>query len=263
MASRKKHKKNAKFPQPSSQPNPKLREVDVPDDPVLRFTPTAWAKLQYFCHRGDTEIGGFGLTSFGNSGGDRDLLLIEDFMTVKQEVSAVTVSFDDEAVADLFVDQVEAGRKPEQFARIWLHTHPGRSAEPSGVDEETFARVFGASDWAVMFILAKGGATYARLRFNIGPGGEVRIPVEVEYGEAFGPSDHAAWEAEYQTNIHPEPAAVMMSGAWGDDDVIGADNMGLFDADDEWAELELLARVRDADPDELEELFGYDNEVIL
>jgi proteasome lid subunit RPN8/RPN11 len=166
--------------------------------PVLRFTPTAWAKLQYFCHRGDTEIGGFAITAAD------DLLLVEDFVTVCQSVSGATVAFDDTAVAEFFEAQVDAGRRPEQFARIWAHSHPGKSPTPSSVDEETFDRVFGACDWAIMFILARNGATYARLRFNVGPGGAVAIPVEVDYSMPFSAADHAAWEAEYQANIFPE-----------------------------------------------------------
>ena len=31
--------------------------------PTLRFTPDAWAKLLFFCHYGDTEIGGFGVSA--------------------------------------------------------------------------------------------------------------------------------------------------------------------------------------------------------
>ena len=106
-------------------------------------------------------------------------------MTVKQRVTVASVAFDDAAVADFFDQQIDLGRKPQQFLRIWLHTHPGDSASPSSTDEETFARVFGNSDWAVMFILARGGQTYARLRFNVGPGGHVQIPVEVDFHRPF------------------------------------------------------------------------------
>lgn len=171
--------------------------------PVLRFTPTAWAKLQFFCHRGDTEIGGFGVTA------DDDPFLIEEFVTVKQLVTSVTVSFDDEAVADFFETQVDQGRRPQQFGRIWCHTHPGDSPNPSITDEETFARVFGHCDWAVMFILARGGETYARLRFNIGPKGEVEVPVCVDYSGAFDCSDHDAWEAAYKAHVEPEPEMLL------------------------------------------------------
>lgn len=173
----------------------RLPERAFDAQPILKFTPSAWAKLQFFCHQGESEIGGFGLTPKEN------LLLIEEFLTVKQTTTEVSVDFHDEAVADLFETQVDVGRKPEQFARIWLHTHPGDCPNPSMTDEETFERVFGRCDWAVMFILARTGKTYARLRFNVGPGGNVLIPVQVDYGQTFKGSDHAAWLDEYGHNV--------------------------------------------------------------
>ena len=48
-----------------------------------------------------------------------------------------------------------------------------------------------------MFILARGGQSYARLRFNVGPGGDLDLPVSVDYSRPFTGSDHAAWKAEY------------------------------------------------------------------
>lgn len=180
-----------------SKAAPRRRRESAPP-PVLRFSPTAWAKLLYFRDRSDTEVGGFGVTDA------KDPLLVQEFVTVEQRVTSVSVSFDDGAVADFFDSQVDAGRKPEQFGRIWLHTHPGDSPQPSVVDEETFERVFGRCEWAVMFVLARGGKTYARLRFNVGPGGEGEIPVEVDYRRPFGPSDHEAWEIEYRANIRKD-----------------------------------------------------------
>ncbi len=165
--------------------------------PVLRFTPYAWAKLYFLCHFGDTEIGAFGIANV------RDRLLIEDLALVKQQATAVTVKFDDDSVADFFDSQVDQGRKPEWFARCWCHTHPGASPNPSAVDEETFARVFGTCDWAVMFILARSGKSYARLRFNVGPGGETVIPVEVDYDRSFPGSNLEAWATEYEKYVMP------------------------------------------------------------
>lgn len=166
--------------------------------PALRFIPTAWAKLLYFRDKSDNEVGGFGITE------PDDLLCVRDFITVKQEVTPVSVKFDDEAVADFFENQVDLGRKPEQFARIWLHSHPGDSPEPSIIDEETFERVFGGCQWAVMFVLAQNNHTYAKVSFNVGPGGHVLIPVVVDYGHEFGPSNHEKWDAEYSANIQVE-----------------------------------------------------------
>ena len=177
---------------------PQREHVKSPANPALRFTPYAWAKLEFFCDLGESEIGGFGIAPAD------DLLLVEDFVTIKQRTSCVSVAFDDESVADFFEAQVDVGRKPEQFGRIWLHSHPGDSPIPSSVDEETFVRVFGRCDWAVMFVLARNGQTYARLRFNVGPKGELLIPVQVDFSVPFAGSDHEAWEEEYERNIHEE-----------------------------------------------------------
>ena len=157
----------------------------------LRFSPTAWAKLLYFRDRGGTEVGGFGVTPAA------DLLYVEDVRLVGQACTVVSVAFDDLSVAEFFDEQVDTGRRPAQFGRIWIHTHPGESAEPSCVDEETFARAFGNSDWSVMFILACGGRTYCRLQFSIGPGGDFQIPVAIDFDRDFAPSDFKSWALEY------------------------------------------------------------------
>lgn len=166
--------------------------------PSLRFSPYAWAKLLYLRDRGDTEIGGFGLSD------ERDPLLVVDVLTVKQLCSAVTVAFDDVAVADLFDALVDRGLKPDRFARIWIHTHPGDCPLPSSVDEDTFARVFGRADWSVMAIVARNDASYARLAFHAGPGGALEIPVTVDYRAPFMGSDFALWEAEYLAHVIEE-----------------------------------------------------------
>jgi proteasome lid subunit RPN8/RPN11 len=167
--------------------------------PVLRFSPTAWAKLLYLRDAGDTEIGGFGITPTD------DLLFVEDIGLVNQSCTWVHVEFDDASVADFFDAQVDAGRRPEQFGRIWIHTHPGTSPQPSGTDEATFARVFGNAHWALMFILARGGQTYARLRFNTGPGGALLVPAQVDYSRPFAGSAVDLWQAEYLDNVSVPP----------------------------------------------------------
>ena len=161
------------------------------EPPTLRFSPTAWAKLLFLRDLGDSEVGGFGISTAD------DLLFIEDVQLVRQVCTGVSVAFDDQAVADFFDRQVDEGRRPEQFARAWVHTHPGNSPQPSPTDEDTFARVFGRTDWALMFILARGGQSYARLRFHVGPGGELDLPVRVDYSRPFAASNPAAWQEEY------------------------------------------------------------------
>ena len=147
---------------------------------------------------GDTEVGGFGITPAD------DLLFVEDVQLVKQVCSWAHVAFDDESVADFFDQQVDAGRQPEQFARIWVHTHPGDCPQPSMTDEETFDRVFGRSDWAIMFILARKGKSYARLRFNVGPCADLEISVEIDCSRPFAGCDTDAWTREYLANVYPD-----------------------------------------------------------
>ena len=195
--------------------------------PVLRFSPTAWAKLLFFRDLGATEVGGFAVTAA------HDLLYVEEFVTVKQQASFASVDYDGEAVADFFEEQVAAGRSPEQFARIWLHTHPGSSSEPSLTDEETFTRVFGGCQWAVIFVLAKDGGTHARLRFNVGPGGETKIPVRTDFRPPFCASEHREWEAEYRANVETCSIGPIRTYLFDDDKARG---LGDLCVTDEWME---------------------------
>jgi proteasome lid subunit RPN8/RPN11 len=171
-------------------------QLQLHPNPSLTFAPLAWLKLAFFCHLGDTEIGGFGISS------KEDLLYVEDFVTIRQQATEVSVYFLDEAVADHFDTCVEQGLAPQRCGRIWIHTHPGTSAVPSGTDEETFEQSFGSCDWAVMAILACGGQTYARVAFNVGPKAQVEIPVQVD------------WSALPAALASPKPALGSLDGTW-------------------------------------------------
>lgn len=166
--------------------------------PTVRFSPYAWAKLIYLRDSGATEVGGFGITTTD------DLLSVSDIVLVRQSCTEVTVAFDNLAVADYFEDQIDQARRPEQFGRIWIHTHPGVSPQPSSVDVETFNRVFGYCDWAVMFIIAKGGACYAELSWRNGGPASIRMNVKVDYSLPFARSDHKRWQNEYAACVHDQ-----------------------------------------------------------
>jgi hypothetical protein len=226
--------------------NLKHQSTACPKKTTLRFTPTAWSKLLFLRDAGDTEIGGFAIAAAD------DLLLVEDIRLVRQECSWAHVEFDDEAVAEFFDSEVDAGRRPEQFARGWIHTHPGDSPAPSNTDELTFGRVFGRSDWAVMFILAQGGQTYARLRFNVGPGGEQLIPVEVDYSRPFASSDFEAWQKEYLAHVQVPAAepAISVSRSFSTPESESDDLV-----DGGWRDV--WHRYTDIDPLTTEEPYGY------
>ena len=213
-------------------------------EPRLVFSPLCWLKLQYFCHIGDSEIGGFGITR------DDDPLYVEQFQTVLQGVSAVSVEFADSAVADYFDACVDSGIPPRRCGRTWLHTHPGDSPAPSSVDEKTFARVFGKCDFAVMFILSRTARTYARLSFSAGPGGSVLIPVLVDWegwpqqATQIDLVEHVRqWRQEYESNVqilapYATPALFATGGEWpGQEDEL----------DELWCELQLMREQTDVD----------------
>jgi len=174
---------------------PKRIQASRRSKAALRFTPYAMAKLLFLRDIGPTEVGGFGISRAD------DLLLVEDIQLVEQYCTAVSVEFDDDSVADYFDRQVDCGRRPEQFARIWIHTHPGASPSPSGTDEATFERCFGGSDWCVMYILAKGGNSYARARFNVGPRCDRRLRCRTQFDCEFPASNQELWFAEYCENV--------------------------------------------------------------
>lgn len=167
----------------------------------LQFAPLAWLKWQFLCHAGPTEVAGFGLSAI------HDPLYVEDILVVSQQATAVTVAFDDVAIADLFDRMTDQEVTPDRYARIWLHSHPGASATPSNVDEATFARVFGGCDWSIMGILSRTSATYARLQFNAGPGGSLEIPVTVDWASWPGLTSldfwMNLWHQEYEYLVKP------------------------------------------------------------
>ena len=180
---------------------------------VLRFSPLAWLKLRLFLHAGETEVGFFGISD------KEDLLNVQEIVAPKQHTTAISVHFDDVSVADYFEDCADKAIAPARCGRIWIHTHPGSSPSPSTVDEETFARVFGNCDWAIMAIVARGGDTYVRMSFSAGPSGTVRIPIEVDWenlphellaNEGGLDKLFSGWMDEYGTHVFPEewrPAA--------------------------------------------------------
>jgi hypothetical protein len=98
------------------------------------------------------------------------------------------------------------------------------------VDEETFSRVFGACDWAIMFILSRSQRTYARLSFGTGPGGQMELGVAVDWArwpqyvneqeqrpEVPWSSRLQEWAKEYVLNIHPRSMLGGMETMCSDD----------------------------------------------
>jgi hypothetical protein len=74
------------------------------------------------------------------------------------------------------------------------------------------------------------------LRFNVGPGGEMELPVGVDYSRPFAGSDHAAWEEEClatvqveeppiftRSNLEPLPSRAAAIDPWDEDWFLAGD----------------------------------------
>jgi hypothetical protein len=117
------------------------------------------------CLQADTEIGCFGWPD-PDSG---DPLRITRLWIPKQECTAGSVDREQEETARCIREGLAAGLTVGEATRVWLHTHPGDSAQPSGIDEK-YWRTFTLGEHGgtrqhghVMGIMAKGGQMYARL----------------------------------------------------------------------------------------------------
>jgi proteasome lid subunit RPN8/RPN11 len=167
---------------------------------LLRFTPYAWARLLILRDAGDTEIGAFGLTR------PNDPLLIEDIILPDQHCTSATTEFDDTTIAKFFEDMVEKGHQPTDFGRVWIHTHPGNSPNPSNKDEETFNQVFGRCDHAIMFILAKDDSCYARLQLRKPfPITTDKLKVVIDYLAPISQETLTLWRQDYAQHITSRP----------------------------------------------------------
>lgn len=162
---------------------------------TLRFTAYAWAKLIWMRDRGETEVAGYAIT------GTEDPLLVTDFVLVKQKCTEVTFDLDPEDGVEHAERMMDAGFMPWQTQNILCHSHPSNCPRPSLTDEENFKSAFSHPNWAIMFIIAKGGQTYCRLKINTAPGVIKLLKIEVDYSVPFEGSKEDEWNTEYTEKV--------------------------------------------------------------
>ena len=183
----------------------KFIEPEMTFGEELRFTPYAWAKLVWMMNRGSTEVAGYGVTA------TKDPLLITDFVLIKQKCTSVSFDLDQNDIAEYVERMTDNGLPAWAYMNILCHSHPGNDPSPSGVDEDNFEEAFSHPHWAIMFIIAKNGETYCRIKTNVGPGVTKELNVTIDYGETFPGTDIKSWNEEYKSNV--TEVKFLMTGA--------------------------------------------------
>lgn len=160
--------------------------------PTLRFTEKAYRLWRALCVSADTEIGAFGWATR-----EDDPLLVTELWVPKQECTSGSVDREPEETGRCIKAGLERGLTIGQCTRIWLHTHPGDSATPSGTDERYWDEMTnGGTNGSghrqhghVMGIMAKGGETFARLalrdEYHMDLEIDVRMVRDADWEDAF------------------------------------------------------------------------------
>jgi len=180
----------------------------------LQFTPYAWAKLLWMRDQGDTEVAGYATTATNNP------LLVTDFRLIKQKCTKASFELDPDDLIEDVEHTVNQGLAPWQTHNILCHTHPGDSPNPSGTDEDNFIEAFSHPDWAIMFIIANGGATYCRLKINVGPGVVKESQIAINWKHPFKGMDTHAWEEEYKAKVVKTKLSITKNEYKGPEDSI-------------------------------------------
>jgi len=178
-----------------TQEAPIKKQYRVQGVPVLKVTPYVWQKLLYLRDKSQNEIGFFGITK------EDDPLYIIDLAVLKQKVGPASVEFDGPDIARFWMKCDSENLIPAQYTRVWIHTHPGNSATPSGTDENTFTRHWGQSDWALMVVVARDNTTTVRLRYNTGIPADYQLNMKIEYDADFPGSNKTLWDQEFTENV--------------------------------------------------------------
>jgi len=127
-----------------------LPELPDEETPSLVLTGWVYQKLSYWRRLAD----GNEISCFGISRSVDDPLRVVELYMPRQEVTRGSTDMTAEGLAQMWDDMTGAGLEPEQFNRIWIHTHPG-DTNPSRIDFDTCKEVFGRCDWFIMMIMGK------------------------------------------------------------------------------------------------------------
>jgi len=175
---------------------------------VITLSPLAFLHWQFICHAGKTEACAFGVSK------PNVPTYVESLHIPKQSCTPAYCESDDDELLDLLMQTMTGKYVEGQVGRVWLHTHPGSSAQPSSIDETTFKDVWtGPQDFYAMLILARGGETYCRTKSPTDVDSRQRTPstVRVDWARLPEllpqlPALTTGWAAEYAEKVKHSPS---------------------------------------------------------
>lgn len=145
------------------QPAPP-KYVEKPTRHHLVLSVYAYLKWQYMCYSTPLEVSAYGFSRGTKS--FADLLYIEDLIILRQECSTCFTNIDSDAILEYYDKLADKDIPLQQGTRVWFHTHPQMSAQPSSTDTDTFAETFDNPDWSIMAILSQTNDMTARLKLT-------------------------------------------------------------------------------------------------
>ena len=161
---------------------------------TLYFTPSAYQKAMFFLQK-DVEVGAFCIT-------DKDQPnLIIDYIVLKQESTSVSFEFDKDSLENYLNDMVDQDYSPSQCFRIFAHSHPGNSADPSGTDWTTFNQLMGSYPWFGMLIFAKDQSYFAYIKTTQGVGLEANCDIEIDWTQPCEEVDFNFLQKEFDDKV--------------------------------------------------------------
>lgn len=108
-----------------------IRRKSAPEhQPTVYYTTDAWTTITYIVHACKDEVGWLGLVDTLESGD----YLVTDIYVPQQEVSGATTEIEADAMSDLAMEILEAGKDPSKLF-YWGHSHVNMAVSPSGQDE--------------------------------------------------------------------------------------------------------------------------------
>ena len=177
--------------------------AEKPRSKTITLSPLAYLHWQFICHAGPTEACAYGVTRA------TDDTYVERLHIPHQSCSVTYCESDEGQLSEHLLDAEMGVCNQDQIGRVWLHTHPAHSAQPSQIDENTFRDGWhGPHEFYTMMILAEGGQTYCRTRHAGDATSDARTPSQIRVDWAALPALipqlpalTATWTAEYAEKV--------------------------------------------------------------